>query len=161
MKPWLLVALAFALALPASAKTSRTASRAPAFSLPARDGAVALDSLRGHVVVIDFWASWCGPCRQSFPWLAGLQKRYAERGLEVVAIDLDKDRSLADGFLAEVPAPFHVAFDPSGRTAEAYGVSAMPSSFVVGPGGRILYSHAGFDPRKTGPMEAVILEACA
>ena len=153
------------LALPALAKPAAPAnprgSPAPAFSLPGRAGTVSLDSLRGRVVYVDFWASWCAPCRRSFPWLSSLQERYASRGLTVVAIGLDKDRRAADAFLEEFPGAFLVAFDPAGRTAEAYRVSAMPSSFLIGPTGALLSSHAGFDPRKTGAIEALIEEACS
>jgi thiol-disulfide isomerase/thioredoxin len=111
-------------------------------------------------VYVDFWASWCTPCRRSFPWLEALHEHYAAKGLVIVAIDLDKTRSDADEFLTKVPAPFTVAFDPAGETAEAFQVSAMPSSYVIGPTGAILYSHAGFDPKRTAAVETLIQEAC-
>ncbi len=132
----------------------------PNFLLPTRTGYVSPDSLRGKVVLIDFWASWCGPCRQSFPWMNDVYSRYAAQGFRVVAIDLDKSRDLADEFLAEHPATFTVAFDPAGKTAEAFDVSAMPTSYLVGRDGQILYSHAGFDPRRTASLENQIQEAC-
>lgn len=152
------------LALPAFAGPARPAGAdggsAPAFTLPGPTGTVSLDSLRGRVVYVDFWASWCDPCRRSFPWLNTLRERYADRGLTIVAINLDKERSAADAFLERFPASFLVAFDPAGKTAEAYRVSAMPSSFLIGPTGTLLSSHAGFDPRKTGAIEALIQQAC-
>jgi len=152
------------LALPAFARPvpppGAGGGSAPAFSLPGRTGTVSLDSLRGRVVYVDFWASWCDPCRRSFPWLNTLRERYAGRGLTIVAINLDKDRRAADAFLEKFPASFLVAYDPAGKTAEAYRVSAMPSSFLIGPTGTLLASHAGFDPRKTGEIEALIQEAC-
>jgi cytochrome c biogenesis protein CcmG/thiol:disulfide interchange protein DsbE len=161
----LIPCLLLLLALPAFARPAAAASesnrRAPTFSLPGRTGTVSLDSLRGRVVYVDFWASWCDPCRRSFPWLNSLRERYAARGLTIVAIDLDKDRRAADEFLERFPASFLVAFDPAGKTAEAYRVSAMPSSFLIGPTGALLSSHAGFDPRKTGTIEALINEACS
>jgi cytochrome c biogenesis protein CcmG, thiol:disulfide interchange protein DsbE len=153
------------LALPVQAKPVPPAgprgAPAPAFSLPGRSGTVCLDSLRGRVVYVDFWASWCAPCRRSFPWLSTLHERYSAKGLTIVAIDLDKDRRKADAFLEEFPGAFLVAFDPTGKTAEAYRVSAMPSSFLIGPTGTLLSSHAGFDPRRTGVIEALIEEACS
>ena len=152
------------LALPAFARptppTGASGGSAPTFSLPGRTGTVSLDSLRGRVVYVDFWASWCEPCRRSFPWLNTLRERYAGRGLTIVAINLDKDRRAADAFLERFPANFLVAYDPAAKTAEAYRVSAMPSSFLIGPTGALLLSHAGFDPRKTGTIEALIQEAC-
>jgi len=135
---------------------------APAFTLPIQTGGtVSLDSLRGKVVYVDFWASWCGPCKLSFPWLRTMHERYASKGLEIVAIDLDKSRDAADAFLAKIPAPFVVAYDPSGKTAEAFKVVAMPSSFLIGPTGEIIESHKGFDPKKTDGIEGSIREALA
>jgi cytochrome c biogenesis protein CcmG/thiol:disulfide interchange protein DsbE len=163
MLPSCLLLLCFA-ALPAFAQSAPTASpvavTAPRFSLPGRTGTVSLDSLRGRVVYVDFWASWCDPCRRSFPWLNALNERYSARGLTIVAVNLDKDRHAADAFLKKFPASFPVAFDPAGKTAEAYGVSAMPSSFLIGPTGTLLSSHSGFDPKKTGRIEDLIREAC-
>lgn len=162
LAPLLLVALATSPLHPPAAVARPAAPpvrTAPSFALPGRTGTVSLDSLRGRTVLVDFWASWCGPCRGSFPWMASLQKRFGDRGLTVIAINLDKDREKADRFLAEVPAPFTVAFDPSGRTAEAYHVSAMPTSFLVGPDGTVTFAHPGFDPRTSADFEHRIEEA--
>jgi len=138
-----------------------TPSVAPAFSLPGRSGTVSYPGVAGRIVFVDFWASWCGPCRQSFPWLKTLHERYAARGLAVVAINLDKERDAAQAFLAEFPSPFLVAFDPSGRTAEAFHVTTMPSSYLVGADGAILHTISGFDPRETAAVEQKISEALA
>jgi thiol-disulfide isomerase/thioredoxin len=136
-------------------------SLVPAFSLPTRNGTVAVDSLRGRVVLLDFWASWCGPCRQSFPWMAELRERLAPRGLEIVAVDLDKNREQADAFLDRYPAAFTVAFDPKGATAQAYGVRAMPTSLLIGRDGKVVQIHAGFDPRTAASFAHEIEEECA
>jgi len=112
-------------------------------------------------VLVDFWASWCEPCRKSFPWMTQMNERYASKGLAIVAINLDKSRDAADAFLAEHPAPFEIAFDPAGDVAEAFRVRAMPTSFLVAPDGTVLRSHAGFDPHKAQALEASIREACA
>ena len=131
---------------------------APAFHLPARVGTASLDSLRGQVVLVDFWASWCAPCLRSFPWMDSLVARYGDRGFRVVAINLDKDRALADRFVGDHPASFTIAFDPAGKTAEAYGVAAMPTSFLIGRDGAILQTHVGFDPKKNAAFEHEIAE---
>jgi thiol-disulfide isomerase/thioredoxin len=131
---------------------------AASFELPTRTGTVALAALRTKVVLVDFWASWCAPCRQSFPWLSTMSERYAENGLVVVAINLDKDRDLAQAFLRQLSPPFIVAFDPAGKTAEAFAVTAMPSSFLVSRTGRLVYSHPGFDLRDAGTIEKQIQE---
>ena len=152
----LLLCVAPAWAAPATPRA------APQFQLPARDGStVVSDSLRGRVVYVDFWASWCGPCRKSFPWLASLQQRYEKKGLTVVAINLDKDRALADKFLKQYSAPFTVVFDPSGKTAEAFAVRGMPTSFLIDRSGVILSTHVGFDPKEAAAIEARIVEECA
>ncbi len=135
------------------------AGTAPAFSLPTDSGTVSLDSLRGKVVLVDFWASWCGPCQQSFPWLSEIQERYGDAGLEVVAVSLDKEHAAAERFLHEHPASFTVAFDPAADIAKAYHVRGMPTSVLIGADGTILYSHVGFDARKTGALESAIAEA--
>jgi cytochrome c biogenesis protein CcmG/thiol:disulfide interchange protein DsbE len=157
-----LLVLLLPLAVPALARTARGASPNPplaaSFELPTATGTVTLDGLRNKVVLVDFWASWCGPCRQSFPWLSTMSQRYGENGLVVVAINLDKDRGLAETFLHQLSPPFIVAFDPAGKTAEAFNVTAMPSSFLVSRSGRVVYSHAGFDLRDTGTIEKQIQE---
>ena len=124
-------------------------------------GKVALHELRGKVVLVDFWASWCVPCRQSFPWLSAISGRYAADDFVVVAVNLDKRRDLAEKFLREFAPSFTVAFDPAGKSAEEYAVAAMPSSFLVGREGQLLYSHAGFDLADAESIEKKIQEAIA
>jgi thiol-disulfide isomerase/thioredoxin len=167
-----MTALAALLCLaPAAGARDKAAApvAAPVFVLPGRSGEVSLAALRGRVVYVDFWASWCGPCRASFPWMSQFAERERAKGLAVVAINLDKDRTLADAFLSQYLAPealgprdsFQVAFDPAGKTAEAYHVQAMPTSFLIGKDGTILLRHAGFDPRRTADLEQHIEEALA
>jgi thiol-disulfide isomerase/thioredoxin len=154
------IALALALfAAPVLAKTPKSPADAPTFTLPGLKGDVTLESLRGKTVLVDFWASWCGPCRQSFPWMNELQRRYGARGLVIVAVNLDKDRVFANDFLSQLPATFTVAFDPAGATAASYKVKAMPTSFLVSPEGKLLVTHTGFDARHAPEFEAQIVEA--
>jgi len=134
--------------------------RAPAFHLATPHGSVTLDSLRGKVVLVDFWASWCVPCERSFPWMGALYDSLAPLGFEVVAINLDKDLVASDAFLARHPTRFTIAFDPDGKTAKAYQVKAMPSSFVIDRSGTIVLAHRGFDPKKTTELEALIRKEC-
>ena len=163
--PRLFASLVLLLCLATPAHAGKPAPRAPApipapaFDLPTSGGTVSLDSLRGKVVYVDFWASWCGPCRQSFPWMKSLYERYADKGLVIVAINLDKDRDAAESFLEKYPAPFVVAFDPSGKTAKAFKVWGMPTSYIVGPTGAILATHPGFDPKHTALIESQIQQA--
>jgi cytochrome c biogenesis protein CcmG/thiol:disulfide interchange protein DsbE len=163
MRAVVLASLLFAFALPSTVRARTEAPKlAPSFSLAGRgNDVVASDSLRGKVVYVDFWASWCGPCRRSFPWLAGLQKKYGDQGFAVVAVNLDKTRDAADAFLEKLPAPFAIAYDPDGKAAAAFHVSAMPSSFLVGRDGTVLEAHTGFDPKRAAAIEKLVAEACA
>jgi len=118
---------------------------APPFTLPLQGGGSAsLGSMAGHVVYLDFWASWCGPCRQSFPWMNQLQSKYAARGLRVLAVNVDAKQSDAEAFLAQVPAQFSVAFDQKGQTPGLYQVKGMPTSFLIGADGKVLMVHQSF-----------------
>jgi cytochrome c biogenesis protein CcmG/thiol:disulfide interchange protein DsbE len=132
------------------------AEPAPAFTLPGRDQPVSLAALHGKVVYVDFWASWCVPCRKSFPWMNSLQKRYANQGLVIVAVNLDKSRELSDRFLNEVPSELTIAYDPEGKIASAYQVRGMPSSYLIDRAGRIHSSHIGFREESAAAMEAAI-----
>ena len=149
----LLAALALALtAAPAHAVDA--GAPAPNFSLPTAKGdAVALDKLRGKVVYVDFWASWCGPCRRSFPWLNEMQQKYGAKGFTVVAINVDKKRADADKFLALLPANFPVVYDEAGATPSAYAVQGMPSSYLIDARGNVSYVERGFVYESRGPLE--------
>jgi cytochrome c biogenesis protein CcmG/thiol:disulfide interchange protein DsbE len=103
-----------------------------------------LTAYRGKVVYLDFWASWCAPCRRSFPWLDGLQRQHGPEGFVVIAVNVDTDRALASGFLAEVPVGFKVAYDPQGRLAAEWRLLGMPSSFLIDRTGKVRASHQGF-----------------
>lgn len=132
---------------------------APAVELPGSTGPVSLAQWQGKLVYLDFWASWCGPCRQSFPWMNDMQARYGERGLQVVAVNLDARRGDSEKFLAQVPASFPVAFDPNGETARRYAIKGMPSSVLIGPDGRVVRVHEGFRPEQRQALEAAIVAA--
>jgi cytochrome c biogenesis protein CcmG, thiol:disulfide interchange protein DsbE len=130
---------------------------APPFALTAADGRlVSLDGLRGRVVYVDFWASWCGPCRRSFPWMNGLQQRLGDRGLAVVAINVDRNRGDALRFLEQFPATFTVLFDPSGATPAAYGVPGMPTSYLIDARGSLVAIEQGFRDDRRAAVEARI-----
>jgi cytochrome c biogenesis protein CcmG, thiol:disulfide interchange protein DsbE len=120
-----------------------------------------LGEIKGKIVWVDFWASWCAPCRRSFPWLNQMQTKYAAQGLQVVGVNLDSEKSLADKFLKEVPARFTLKFDPAGKLATKYEVQAMPSSFLLDASGKVLASHAGFKLTDEAQFEAQIKTALA
>ena len=129
-----------------------------ALSTPA-SGDVLTDGREGKVVMIDFWASWCVPCRRSFPWMNDMLRKYGDQGLVIVAVNLDKERAAADAFLAEVPAEFEIEFNPDASLAKAYGVEGMPTSFVLGRDGQLIAQHLGFKVKKQDEYEAVLVAA--
>jgi cytochrome c biogenesis protein CcmG/thiol:disulfide interchange protein DsbE len=103
-----------------------------------------LAQLRGKVVLVDFWASWCEPCRHSFPWLNEMQAKYADRGLVVIGVNVDRERGDADRFLRDAPAQFRVVYDPAGTLASRYDLPGMPVSYIIGPNGDVVGRHIGF-----------------
>ena len=136
-------------------------NQAPDINLPCIDGSVNLAELKGKVVYLDFWASWCEPCKKSFPWLHDIKQSYAEKGFEVVAVNLDKDRKLADEFLKVMDVNFVVAFDESGEVASNYKLKGMPSSYLIGRDGKLYASHIGFREKDKNKLEQAIKELLA
>lgn len=146
----------------APAEALEVGQPAPGLELSTPSGArVRLDQFRGKVVYLDFWASWCGPCRQSFPWMNELHRRHAEDGLVVLAVGLDAKLADAQEFLRQTPVQFTIALDPKASTPRDFAVKAMPSSLLIGRDGRVLLKHAGFRPSETAALEASIRSALA
>jgi len=131
-------------------------NQAPDINLPGIDGDVRLESLKGKVVYLDFWASWCQPCKNSFPWMRDMKQIYADQGLEILAVNLDNDRKLADAFLKEMDVNFIVAFDESGKSASEYKLKGMPSSYLIGRDGKVYTSHIGFRDKDKTQIEQAI-----
>jgi cytochrome c biogenesis protein CcmG/thiol:disulfide interchange protein DsbE len=148
-------ALAIALLVVATAAIAvGVGDPAPMFGLrDARNGPVTLNALRGQVVYVDFWASWCGPCRRSFPWMNEMQRRYGGRGLTIVAINVDKNPADAARFLERNPAQFTVAYDQAGVTPLAYAVRDMPSSYLIDSRGKVVEVEHGFHDERKDALE--------
>lgn len=112
------------------------------------DESLDLSQYQGRVVYLDFWASWCGPCRQSFPWMNALHDTYKDDGLVVIGVNVDAEHDAATKFLSDYPAKFNIFFDAEGKEAEAQGVMGMPSSFLFNRKGEIVATHIGFNVKK-------------
>lgn len=116
-------------------------------------------SYEGKVVVVDFWASWCLPCRRSFPWMNEMQSKYADDGLVIIGVNMDTELSAAQSFLGDYPAEFTIMYDPAGDLARKFDVIAMPSSYVFDRDGEQVAQHLGFKVRQQDEYEALIIEA--
>ena len=108
----------------------------------------ALDKHKGEVIYLDFWASWCGPCRKSFPWMNKVEAEYKKQGFSVISVNLDANKALAAKFLNETPASFTVIYDPKGKIAKHFKIQGMPSSMLIGRDGKIKSRHTGFFTKK-------------
>jgi cytochrome c biogenesis protein CcmG/thiol:disulfide interchange protein DsbE len=132
-----------------------------AVSVAVHAASLDLTSYRGRVIYLDFWASWCAPCRQSFPWMESLKRTYGDQGLAVIGINLDMDRADADKFLQQFHPTFDVRFDPRGELAEFYKVQGMPSSVLIDRHGVTRFTHVGFRPVDGAIYEAQLRELLA
>jgi len=119
-----------------------------AASAAAQQGEVNLDKYQGKVVYLDFWASWCGPCKLSFPFMEGLTHDYSRDDLVVVTVNLDRTQSLAKAFLRKMGSNLSVIYDEKGAIAQKYKVSDMPTSILIDRQGNIRFTHKGFHLNK-------------
>jgi cytochrome c biogenesis protein CcmG, thiol:disulfide interchange protein DsbE len=131
---------------------SASASASPALSV--------LQPYRGKPVYVDFWASWCVPCAQSFPWLNEMKRRYGDE-IQFVGVNVDEQRRDADRFLQRHPAHFALLFDPAGALASHFALEGMPSALILDADGQVLWRHSGFRTAETPTYEQAIQEAIA
>ena len=146
IKPILVVAaMLFAAGQIQAASTA--AGPAPDFTLKSNTGKnIKLSELRGQVVMINFWASWCGPCRQEMPLLDQLYQRYQPMGFTLLGVNVEEDSAAADKILKEIPVSFPVLYDNKSKVSESYQVQAMPSTFLIDRDGKLRYLHKGYRP---------------
>jgi thiol-disulfide isomerase/thioredoxin len=163
---WLTVLAAAWVAASALALPPAYQPAAPDVEL--RDGEgrrVRLSEFRGRIVLLDLWASWCPPCRSSFPALDALHREYRSRGVQIVAVNLDEQRRDADAFLDEHPHEMLVLFDPSASVLKAFRAPGVPSSYLIDRQGRIRHTHAGYTAatleRYRRQLDALLAEPAA
>jgi thiol-disulfide isomerase/thioredoxin len=118
-----------------------------------------LQKYEGQVVVLDFWASWCVPCRRSFPWLNAMHAKYSSQGLVIIGVNVDNDPAAAAAFLKEYPADFQIHYDTDAVLARQYDIQGMPSSVVIDRGGDIVETHIGFKVKRQDEYEAAVVAA--
>ena len=140
------LALAAVFVLPAFAASS--SGPAPAFSLSARGGkTIDLAQFKGQVVMINFWASWCGPCRQEMPILEDIYKKYKPMGFTLVGVNVEPDAKGAEAWLSkQKPVSFPIAFDTDSKVSKMYNVAGMPSTVFVDRKGNVRVMHKGYKP---------------
>jgi thiol-disulfide isomerase/thioredoxin len=121
--------------------------KAPDITLKSLQGEnVRLADLKGKVVMVNFWASWCGPCRQEMPLLNQLQQDYQDVGFVLLGVNVDGEAAERDSFLKDHPVSFLVLDDSANLATEAFGVEAMPSSYFIDKQGNLVYLHKGYKP---------------
>jgi thiol-disulfide isomerase/thioredoxin len=116
-----------------------------------------INSAKGNVIYLDFWASWCKPCRHSFPWMNDMKAKYQSKGLTIITVNLDKERVLAEKYLQKNHANFSVMYDPEGKTAKQLKLKGMPMSFTFDRSGKPFKSHVGFNKAKQVEYEQEII----
>ena len=160
VKLWALLCLLGLLTQPVNAGV-QVGESAPALALPLLPGAstelFTLESLRGKVVYLDFWASWCGPCRISFPILNQLRKELGPKGFEVLAVNVDEVESDANNFLSEVPVDFLIVRDPTATTPQTFGILGMPTGYLIDKQGTVREIHQGFRKNDGDKLRTAIM----
>jgi thiol-disulfide isomerase/thioredoxin len=137
---------AMVLALPASGASSASGP-APQFTLDSRGGSkISLAQYKGQVVMLNFWASWCGPCRQEMPLLENIYKKYNKMGFTLIGVNVEPDPKAAEGFLQQTPVSFPVIYDKDSTVSKAYDVAGMPSTVIIDRKGNIRVLHRGYKP---------------
>jgi len=129
---------------------------APELKLSTQYGVIELSGLKGKLVYIDFWASWCRPCKKSFPWMIAMKDKFKNQPFEIIAINLDRDKTLADEFLSSQAINFPVAFDPEAKIANEFSVKGMPSSYLIDHKGRLRLRYTGFWNKSKNEKEETI-----
>jgi peroxiredoxin len=149
LKLFRLIVVAIALfglgAMPASAKIIN--GKAPVFTLKSRSGKnLRLSDYRGQVVLINFWASWCGPCRQEMPLLENLYKRYNKLGFTIMGVNVDTDSTKANNYLKDMTVTFPIVYDITNSVSKSFNVNAMPTTVIVDRNGNMRFLHQGYRP---------------
>lgn len=136
-----------AIVMASAALAADAGGPAPAFTLDAlAGGQVSLSQFKGQVVMVNFWATWCGPCQQEMPLLDQMYKKYKPAGFTLVGINVDKDAPPVKELLARKPVSFPVLLDPANQVSKAFHVDEMPSSVIIDRKGDIRYIHRGYKP---------------
>jgi peroxiredoxin len=142
-----IAALAAALVLALPAVAGPPGSPAPPFTLAARSGqAVSLGQYKGQVVMINFWASWCGPCRTEMPLLESIYKKYNKMGFTMLGVNVEPNSQAANDWLKATPVSFPILYDTDSKVSKLYDVAGMPSTVIIDRTGKLRVLHRGYKP---------------
>ena len=142
-----IVAAIAALAIAVPALAGSVGAPAPQFDLAAQGGKdVSLAQFKGQVVMINFWASWCGPCRQEMPLLEGIYKKYNKLGFTMLGVNVEPDSNAAIDWLKQTPVSFPILFDKDSKVSKLYDVTGMPSTVIIDRAGKVRMLHHGYKP---------------
>ena len=158
-----MLGMAASLLLAMTVNAGELSGPAPNFSLMSRSGEqVSLEDFKGQVVMINFWATWCGPCRREMPHLEALHQRYSNLGFTLLGINVEDDTRGVEKFLRETPVSFEVLYDPTNKVSALYDVIAMPSTVMVDREGNLRFMHhgyqAGFEHEYQAQIRALLRE---
>ena len=141
------VVLLLGALVPFAAHTVTMEGEAPDFTLKSLEGDnLRLEEYRGEVVLINFWATWCGPCRQEMPILDRLHQRYEDTGFTVLGVNVEGEAGPAQELVDKTKVTFPVLIDDGQRVSELYDLEAMPSTYVIDRDGKLRYVHLGYKP---------------
>jgi peroxiredoxin len=142
-----LLALLAALSVALPALADPIGQPAPQFTLGARGGHdVSLAQYKGDVVMLNFWASWCGPCRQEMPLLESIYQKYNKLGFVLLGVNVEPDSNAANDWLKATPVSFPILYDKQSKVSSLYDVEGMPSTVIIDRAGRVRMLHRGYKP---------------
>jgi peroxiredoxin len=142
-----IAAIAAVLLLSAPALAGAPGAPAPQFSLAARGGQnVSLAQYKGQVVMLNFWASWCGPCRQEMPLLESIYKKYNKLGFTMLGVNVEPDSQAANEWLKATPVSFPILYDTQSKVSKLYDVAGMPTSVIIDRAGKVRMIHRSYRP---------------
>lgn len=149
----------FGLVIAVSVQAREVSGPAPDFTLKSNQNEnIRLKDLRGQVVMLNFWASWCGPCRQEMPLLDELYTRYRPAGFTLLGVNVDADITAAEKLLQDIPVSFPVVYDTQSKVSETYGVDAMPTTIFIDRDGKLRYLHRGYKAGDENEYRKIIKE---
>lgn len=147
MKKFLITLIMSSFAFTGANAATKLEGMAPDFTLPSNQNInIRLAELRGEVIMLNFWASWCGPCRQEMPILDELYTKYSRAGFKIIGVNVDANLEDAKKALKKIPVTFPVLFDTENSISELYDVDSMPTTIMIDRNGKMRYLHRGYKP---------------